>query len=81
MATLSRLKPRGGLVFIATHYLFDIRVIPATLSIDADGVLEDQHVGDADIDGKLKKLIAHAQELANRKNAEPAAVKPAGAGN
>jgi thiol-disulfide isomerase/thioredoxin len=61
--------------------IFDIRAIPATLTIDADGVLEDQHVGDAAIEGKLKKLVAQAQELANRKNAEPAAVKPAGAGN
>ena len=55
--------------------------IPATFTIDADGVLEDQHVGDADIEGMLKELIARAQELANRKNSEPAAVKPAGAGN
>jgi thiol-disulfide isomerase/thioredoxin len=61
--------------------VFDIRAIPATLSIDADGVLEDQHEGDAAIDGKLKKLVAQAQELANRKNAEPALVKPAGTGN
>ncbi len=55
--------------------------IPATFTIDADGVLENQHVGDADIEGKLKKLIARAVEPANRKNSEPAAVKPAGAGN
>jgi thiol-disulfide isomerase/thioredoxin len=60
---------------------FEVNAIPATFTIDADGVLEDQHVGDADIEGKLKKLIAHAQELANRRNAEPAAVKPAGTGN
>lgn len=60
---------------------FDIRAIPATLSIDADGVLEDQHEGDAAIEGKLKRLVAQAQELANRRNVEPAAVKPAPAGN
>jgi thiol-disulfide isomerase/thioredoxin len=60
---------------------FHVDAIPSTFTIDADGVLEDQHVGDADIEGKLKKLIAHAQEQANRKNAEPAAVKPQGAGN
>ena len=42
--------------------LFGVRAIPATFSIDADGVLEDQHVGDADIEGKLKKLIAQAVE-------------------
>lgn len=42
--------------------LFSVRAIPATFTIDSDGVLEDQHVGDADIEGKLKKLIARAAE-------------------
>lgn len=46
---------------------FNVNAIPATFTIDADGVLEDQHVGDADIEGKLKKLIARAAELANHK--------------
>src|ERR1035438_2009102 len=48
---------------------FNVRAIPATFTIDADGVLEDQHVGDADIEGKIKKLIARAVELGNRKTA------------
>jgi thiol-disulfide isomerase/thioredoxin len=48
---------------------FNVTAIPATFTIDADGVLEDQHVGDADIEGKLKKLIARAVEVANRKPA------------
>jgi cell division protein ZapA len=39
--------------------------------IEFDGVLEDQHVGDADIEGKLKKMVARAAEMSNRK---PAAV-------
>ena len=54
--------------------LFGVSAIPATFTIDADGVLEDQHVGDADIEGKLKKLIARAIEASNRKSAsaEPA---------
>ena len=43
--------------------LFGVHAIPATFTIDADGVLQDQHVGDADIEGKLKKLIARAQAL------------------
>ena len=61
---------------IATE--FDVKAIPATFSIDADGVLEDQHVGDADIEGRLKKMIAHATEEQNDK---PAAVPaPAGSG-
>ncbi|HWG20196.1 MAG TPA: TlpA family protein disulfide reductase [Terracidiphilus sp.] len=52
---------------------FDVRAIPATFTVDADGVLEDQHVGDADIERKLKKLVAHAAEVANRKPVEAAA--------
>jgi len=46
---------------------FGVTAIPATFSIDADGVLEDQHVGDADIEGKLKKMVARAAETSNRK--------------
>jgi len=56
---------------------FQVDAIPATFTIDADGVLEDQHVGDADIEGKLKKLVARAQELENRKNNASTAVKTA----
>jgi thiol-disulfide isomerase/thioredoxin len=56
---------------------FGVTAIPATFTIDADGVLEDQHVGDANIEGKLKKLIASATEAANRKPAPVAADKPA----
>lgn len=43
--------------------LFSVTAIPATFSIDSDGVLEDQHVGDADIDGKLKKMVVQAEKL------------------
>jgi thiol-disulfide isomerase/thioredoxin len=46
---------------------FAVTAIPATFTIDADGVLQDQHVGDADLQGKIKKLIARANEVANRK--------------
>jgi thiol-disulfide isomerase/thioredoxin len=55
--------------------LFGVHAIPATFSIDADGVVEDQRVGDAEIEGKLKKLIARAVEMANRPP-QPAADKP-----
>ena len=41
---------------------FGVHAIPNTFTIDADGVLLDQHIGDADIDGKLKKLVKRAQE-------------------
>ena len=42
---------------------FQVNAIPHTFTIDADGVLQDEHVGDAAIEGKLKKLIAQAQQL------------------
>ena len=57
--------------------LFGIHAIPSTFSIDADGVLEDQHVGDADIEGKLKKMLARAVELNKRKAIEAAQANPA----
>jgi thiol-disulfide isomerase/thioredoxin/TolA-binding protein len=40
--------------------MFGVHAIPATFTIDSDGVLQDQHVGDAAIEGKLKKLVAAA---------------------
>jgi thiol-disulfide isomerase/thioredoxin len=43
--------------------LFGVSAIPQTFTIDADGVLQDEHVGDAAIEGKLKKQIARAREL------------------
>ncbi len=42
--------------------LFAVRAIPQTFTIDRDGVLQDQHIGDASIEGKLKKLVARARE-------------------
>jgi thiol-disulfide isomerase/thioredoxin len=56
--------------------LFGVRAIPSTFTIDADGVLQDQHVGDADIEGKLKKLTARAAALqASQK--QTASISPA----
>ena len=53
---------------------FAVRAIPATFSIDADGVLEDQSVGNQDIEAKLKKLIAQAEKIqAESKAAQGAA--------
>jgi thiol-disulfide isomerase/thioredoxin len=43
--------------------LFAVNAIPHTFTIDADGVLQDEHIGDASVKGKLKKLLAHAHEL------------------
>jgi thiol-disulfide isomerase/thioredoxin len=42
--------------------LFDVHAIPHTFTIDADGVLQEEHIGDASIEGKLKKLLAQARE-------------------
>jgi thiol-disulfide isomerase/thioredoxin len=61
--------------------MFNVTAIPATFSIDADGVLEDQHVGDAGIEGKLKKMMARAVELQNAKPAPPPASQAPGSGN
>ena len=60
---------------------FGVTAIPATFTIDADGVLEDQHVGDADIEGKLKKLVVHAAEVNNRKPAPVTADASPGSGH
>jgi len=43
--------------------LFGVEAIPHTFTIDADGVLQDEHIGDASIEGKLKKLIGRAREI------------------
>jgi thiol-disulfide isomerase/thioredoxin len=42
--------------------LFDVKAIPHTFTIDADGVLQDEQIGDAS-EGKIKKLLARAQEI------------------
>jgi thiol-disulfide isomerase/thioredoxin len=44
--------------------LFGVQAIPHTFTIDADGVLQEEHVGSgADFQGKLKKLCARARQL------------------
>ena len=43
--------------------LFSVNAIPHSFTIDADGVLQDERVGDASIEGKLKKLVAQARQL------------------
>jgi len=42
--------------------MFGVRAIPHTFTIDADGVLQEEHIGDAS-EGKLKKLVKRAQEV------------------
>ena len=43
--------------------MFGVNAIPHTFTIDADGIVQDEKIGDASIEGKLKKLIARAHEL------------------
>jgi thiol-disulfide isomerase/thioredoxin len=52
--------------------LFGVTAIPHTFTIDAEGVLQDEHIGDASIEGKLKKLLAQARELQAKPVAQPA---------
>jgi thiol-disulfide isomerase/thioredoxin len=50
--------------------MFGVHAIPHTFTIDADGVLQDEQIGDASIEGKLKKLLAKAKENQNTARAE-----------
>jgi thiol-disulfide isomerase/thioredoxin len=43
--------------------MFAVNAIPHTFTIDADGVLQDEQIGDSSVEGKLKKLIGRAKEL------------------
>src|SRR5271154_1349317 len=51
--------------------LFGVEAIPHTFTIDAEGVLQDEHIGDASIEGKLKKLLAQARELQTKPQPHP----------
>jgi thiol-disulfide isomerase/thioredoxin len=42
--------------------MFAVNAIPHTLTIDSDGVLQEEHIGDASIEGKLKKLLARESQ-------------------
>jgi len=43
--------------------MFGVQAIPHTFTIDADGILQEEHIGDAAMEGKLKKLVKRAQEV------------------
>jgi len=57
--------------------LFGVNAIPNTFTIDADGILQDQHIGDASIEGKLKKLLKRARELQATPKSTPVPPQPA----
>lgn len=52
----------GGFTGDVTR-MFDVHSIPHTFTIDAEGVLQEEHAGDAAIEGKIKKLVARARAL------------------
>jgi thiol-disulfide isomerase/thioredoxin len=52
--------------------LFEVKAIPHTFTIDSDGVLQEEKIGDASIEGKLKKLIAEAREVQESRSPEQA---------
>ncbi len=53
----------GGFTGPISH-LFGVTAIPHTFTIDADGVLQEEHIGSgSDFQGKLKKLCARARQL------------------
>jgi thiol-disulfide isomerase/thioredoxin len=57
------LQVRDGGFTSPLSTLFAVNAIPHTFTIDADGVLQDEHIGDGSIEGKLKKLCDEARRL------------------
>ncbi len=53
--------------------LYGVNAIPHTFTIDADGVLQDEHIGDAALEGRLKKLVKRAAEEQTAENSQQAA--------
>ena len=56
--------------------LFGVDAIPHTFTIDANGVLRDEHIGDASIEGRLKKLVAQAEAAQPVPKSAPSAQSP-----
>jgi thiol-disulfide isomerase/thioredoxin len=56
------LQARDGGFTGPVSRLFSVDAIPHTFTIDSDGILQDEHIGDASIEGKLKKLVKRANE-------------------
>ncbi|HEY0702775.1 MAG TPA: redoxin domain-containing protein [Candidatus Acidoferrales bacterium] len=52
--------------------MFNVEAIPHTFTIDADGILQEEHIGDASVEGKIKKLLARAREIRPAQPATPA---------
>jgi thiol-disulfide isomerase/thioredoxin len=76
---MSWLQYRDGGFTGSISKLFAVEAIPHTFTIDAEGVLQDEHIGDASIEGKLKKLLAQARELQQQPQPQPQAAETAAA--
>jgi thiol-disulfide isomerase/thioredoxin len=63
-----------------TAQMFAVRAIPATFTIDADGILQDQRVGDTNLEAKLKKMVAQAEKIGAGRSASVAETKTLGIG-
>jgi len=55
---------------------FGVHAIPNTFTLDADGVLQDEHIGDGSIEGKLKKLVKRAREMQSTPTKPDTEVRP-----
>jgi thiol-disulfide isomerase/thioredoxin len=49
--------------------MFGVKSIPHTYTIDADGVLQEENIGDSAVEGKLKKLLERAREAQSQDKA------------
>jgi thiol-disulfide isomerase/thioredoxin len=53
--------------------MFGVKSIPHTYTIDVDGVLQEEHIGDSSVEGKLKKLLERAREMQSQDKGTPLA--------
>ena len=66
---MSWLQCRDGGFTGTLSKMFGVSAIPHTFTIDADGVLQDERIGDASIEGKLKKLVGRARDMQSSQKA------------
>jgi len=57
--------------------LFGVKDIPHTFTIDADGVLQDEHIGDVSIEGKLKNELRSPRNSRRRRSHSSSRYSPA----
>jgi len=57
--------------------MFGVKSIPHTYTIDVDGVLQEEHIADSSVEGKLKKLLERARELQSQDKGNAPLADPA----